>query len=72
MTAGPVNIVKVAIRIIAGPDKGQMDRAAKIIGVSSATLFRWPRAGNMQGAREVDLVRVKDLSGLPLEFLLKG
>lgn len=64
------NIVRVAVRIIAGPENGQVDRAAKIVGVSSATLYRWLRGGNMQGARGADLLRVHDLTGVPLELLL--
>jgi hypothetical protein len=70
MTAGRINIVKVAIGIIAGIENGRVDRAADIIGVSSPTLYRWMRAGNLRGARGVDLLRVHDLSGIPLELLL--
>jgi hypothetical protein len=72
MGAGRTNIVKVAIRIIAGPGNGQVDRAAKIIGVSSPTLYRWLRAGSMRDARGREVLHVHDLSHLPLEFLLKG
>jgi len=70
MTSSRVNIVKVAIAIIAGLETGRVDRAADIIGVSSPTLYRWLRAGNMRGARGVDLLRVHELSGIPLELLL--
>ncbi len=70
MTPSRVNIVNVAIKIIAGLGKGEMDRAAKLIGVSPPTLYRWLRAGNLLGARGVDLLRVHDLSGVPLELLL--
>ncbi len=69
MTAG-VNIVKVAIGTIAGPERGRVDRAAEMIGVSPPTLYRWVRVGDMRGARGVDLLRVHDLSGIPLELLL--
>jgi hypothetical protein len=70
MTSSRVNIVKVAIGIIAGPEQGRVDRAAAIIGVSSPTLYRWLRAGNLQGARGAEVLRVHDLSGVPLELLL--
>jgi hypothetical protein len=70
MILSRVNIVKVAMGIIAGPESGQADRAAEIIGVSSATLYRWLRAGNMRGASGADLLHVHDLSGIPLELLL--
>jgi hypothetical protein len=70
MTASRTNIVQVAISIVAGPGKGQLDRAAQIIGVSSPTLYRWLRAGNLRGARGVDLLQLHDLSGVSLELLL--
>jgi hypothetical protein len=70
MIASRINIVRVAIAIIAGPENGQVDRAADIIGVSSPTLYRWMRAGNMQGARGADVLRVHDLTGIPPELLL--
>ncbi len=70
MTASSTNIVRVAVRIIAGSENGQVDRAAKIIGVSSPTLYRWLRVGNLRGARGADLLSVYDLSGIPLELLL--
>jgi len=70
MTVGRINIVTVAIDIIAGPEHGRVNRAAEMIGVSSPTLYRWLRAGNMQGARGWDLLRLHDLSGIPLEVLL--
>jgi hypothetical protein len=70
MNGGRANIVQVAIRIIAGPGKGQVDRAAKILGVSSATLYRWLRAGNMLGARGAEVLCVHDLTDVPLEPLL--
>jgi len=47
-----------------------MSRAADVIGVSAPTLNRWRRAGNMRGAMGVDVLRVHDLSGIPLELLL--
>jgi hypothetical protein len=46
MAVGRTNIVNVAILIIAGHSKGQVDRAAQIIGVSSPTVYRWLRTGN--------------------------
>ncbi len=70
MIESRINIVKVAIDIIAGLENGRVDRAADIIGVSSPTLYRWMRAGNMRAARGADLLRVHDLSGIPLEMLL--
>lgn len=41
MSAGQANIGQVAIRSIAGPDEGQIGRAAKMIRVSSVTLYRF-------------------------------
>ncbi len=70
MISGRVNIVKVAIGIIAGLEHGRVDRAADLIGVSSPTLYRWMRAGDLRGARGADLLRVHDLSRIPLELLL--
>jgi hypothetical protein len=70
MTAGQINIVQVAILIIAGPEHGQVDRAADIIGVSSPMLYRWLRGGNLQAARGAKVLRVHDLTGIPLELLL--
>ncbi len=67
--ANGINIVTVAICIIAGPKSGRVDRAAKII-VSSPTPAASYTAGNLRGARGVDLLRVHDLSGIPLELLL--
>ncbi len=73
MTQSRINIVKVAIDIIiARPGSGRVDRAAEMIGVSSPTLYRWMRASNMRAARGLDLLRVHDLSGIPLELLLEA
>lgn len=66
------NIVKTAIRIIAGEGDGEVGRAAEIIGVSEPTLYRWRRAGHMRAARGAEVLRVHELTGLPLEMLLKG
>jgi hypothetical protein len=66
------NIVKTAIRIIAGSRPGEVARAAKIIGVSEPTLYRWRRAGNMLQARGAELLRVYELTGLPVELLIRG
>jgi hypothetical protein len=71
MTSSRVNIVRVAIGIIAGLENGQVDRAAEIIGVSSPTMYRWVRAGNLCSARGAEVLRVHDLSGIPLELLLE-
>lgn len=66
------NIVKTAIRIIAGPEAGEVVRAARIIGVSEPTLYRWRRAGNMREARGAEVLRMHELTGLPVELLLRG
>jgi hypothetical protein len=66
------NLVKVAVRIIAGSDTRQVSRAAVAIGVSEPTLYRWQRAGNMRQARGAEVLRVHELTGLPLEMLLRG
>jgi hypothetical protein len=66
------NIVKTALRIIAGSDIEEVSRAAKVIGVSEPTLYRWRRAGNMRQARGAEVLRVHELTGLPLEILLRG
>jgi hypothetical protein len=66
------NIVKKAVRIIAGSDQNKIARAAEVIGVSEPTLYRWQRAGNMRGARGAELLRVHELTRLPLELLLTG
>ena len=66
------NIVKTAVRIIAGPERGEVARAARIIGVSEPTLYRWRRAGNMRDARGAEVLRVHELTGLPVDLLLKG
>jgi len=66
------NIVKTAIRIIAGPEAGEVVRAARIIGVSEPTLYRWRRAGNMREARGAEVLEVHELTGLPVELLLRG
>jgi len=66
------NIVKTAIRIIAGCEKGEVGRAAHALGVSEPTLYRWRRAGNMREARGADVLRMHQLTGLPMELLIKG
>jgi transcriptional regulator with PAS, ATPase and Fis domain len=66
------NIVKTAVRIIAGSDTQEVSRAAQVIGVSEPTLYRWLRAGNMRQARGAEVLRVHELTGLPLEMLLRG
>ena len=66
------NIVKTAVRIIAGSDRHEVSRAAEVIGVSEPTLYRWQRAGSMREARGAEVLRVHELTGLPLEMLLKG
>jgi hypothetical protein len=66
------NIVKVAIRIIAGSEPGEVVRAARFIGVSEPTLYRWRRAGNMLDARGGEVLRVHELTALPVELLLRG
>jgi hypothetical protein len=66
------NIVKTAIRIIAGPEAGEVARAARIIGVSEPTLYRWRRTGNMGDARGAEVLRMHELTGLPVELLLRG
>jgi transposase-like protein len=66
------NIVKTAVRIIAESDNQQVPRAAKVIGVSEPTLYRWRRAGNMRQARGAEVLRVHELTGLPMEMLLRG
>jgi transcriptional regulator of acetoin/glycerol metabolism len=66
------NIVKTAIRIIAGSRPGEVARAAKIIGISEPTLYRWRRVGNMAEARGTELLRVYELTGLPVELLIRG
>jgi hypothetical protein len=65
-------VVKTAVRIIAGSDTQAVSRAAQVIGVSEPTLYRWRRAGNMRQARGAELLRVHELTGLPLEMLLRG
>ena len=66
------NIVRTAVRIIAGSDTLQVSRAAQVIGVSEPTLYRWQRAGSMREARGAEVLRVHELTGLPLEMLLRG
>jgi hypothetical protein len=66
------NIVKTAIRIIAGSQPGEVARAAQIIGVSEPTLYRWRRTGNLLDARGAEIFRVHELTGLPMELLLRG
>lgn len=46
--------------------------AAQLIGVSEPTLYRCRRAGNMRQARGVQILRVHELTGLPMEMLLRG
>jgi hypothetical protein len=71
-TARRSTIVTIALRIIAGSEKGRVSRAAEIIGVSEPTVYRWERTGSMRNARGVDILRVHELTGLPLEMLLRG
>jgi hypothetical protein len=66
------NIMKTAIRIIAGSEPGEVARAARFIEVSEPTLYRWRRAGNMLEARGAEVLRVHELTGLPVELLLRG
>ena len=66
------NIVKTAVRIIAGSDTREVSRAAEVIGVSEPTLYRWQRAGSMREARGAEVLRVQELTGFPLEMLLRG
>ena len=66
------NIVKTAVRIIAGWDARGVSLAAEAIGVSEPTLYRWQRAGSMREARGAKVLRVHELTGLPLEMLLRG
>ncbi len=66
------NIVKTAVRIIAGSDARQVSRAAQLIGVSESTLYRWQLAGNMRQARGAEVLRVHELTGLPVDVLLRG
>jgi hypothetical protein len=66
------NIVRTAVRIIAGSDTREVARAAEVIGVSEPTLYRWERAGSMRRARGAEVLRVFELTGLPLEMLLRG
>jgi hypothetical protein len=66
------NIIKTAIRIIAGPERGEVVRAARIIGVSEPTLYRWRRVGNMGEARGAEVLRMHELTGLPVELLIRG
>jgi hypothetical protein len=66
------NIVKTAIRIVAGSEPGEVARAARVIGVSEPTLYRWRRAGNMLDARGSEVLRLHELTGLPVELLLRG
>lgn len=49
-----------------------MARAARAIGVSEPTLYRWRRAGNMCQARGAEVLRVHELTCLPPEILLRG
>ncbi len=65
-----LNIVGLAVDIIAGLDKRRVDRAAGKLGVSSPTVYRWMRTGNLRRARGSDLLRVHNLTGIPLELLL--
>jgi len=72
LTPRLTNIVKVAVRVIAGSDKRQVSRAAQVLGVSEPTVYRWLRAGNLRQARGAEVLRVHELTGLPLEMLLRG
>jgi transposase-like protein len=58
--------------MLAGSDIGGVARAARLIGVSEPTLYRWLRAGNMRQARRAEVLRVHDLTGLPLEIFLRA
>jgi transcriptional regulator of acetoin/glycerol metabolism len=66
------NIVKTAVRIVAGSQPGEVARAARLIGVSEPTLYRWRRTGNLLQARGAEVLRVHELTGLPVELLLRG
>jgi hypothetical protein len=72
LTPRLTNIVKVAVRVIAGSDKQQVARAAQVLGVSEPTVYRWLRAGNLSQARGAEVLLVHELTGLPLEMLLRG
>ena len=65
-----INIVKVALVFVAGLENRGVDRAAKMIRVSSQTLYKWVRAGHLRGARGADVLRVYELTGISLELLL--
>ncbi len=65
-----INVVDLAVSIIAGSGARRVERAAQIIGVSSPTLYRWMRAGNLRSARGAELLRIHDLSRIPMEVLL--
>ncbi len=71
-TSQLTNIVKTAVRIIAGSDTRAVSRAAEVIGVSEPTLYRWMRAGSMREARGAEVLRVHELTGLSPEMLLRG
>jgi hypothetical protein len=71
-TSELTNIVKTAVRIIAGSDTREVSRAAEVIGFSEPTVYQWERAGSMRGARGAEVLRVHELTGLPLEMLLRG
>ena len=71
-TLQATNIVKTAVRIIAGSDTRKVSRAVEVIGVSEPTLYRWLRAGSMCQARGAEVLRVHELTGLPVEMLLTG
>src|SRR5690348_7190197 len=60
LLGGTMNIVRLAISIIGGLDSGQVARTAEKIGVSSATVYRWMRAGNLRSAKGAELLRISD------------
>lgn len=62
--------MKVALVFVAGLENRGVDRAAKMIRVSSQTLYKWVRAGHLRGARRADVLRVYELTGISLELLL--
>jgi hypothetical protein len=66
------NIVKVAVGMIAGTGAGRVGHAAAALRVSEPTLYRWIRDGNFRRARGRDILRVHEMTGLPMEMLLKG
>lgn len=65
------NIVKTAVRIIAGSDTQEVPRAAKVIGLASRHFIGGGAQANMRQARGAEVLRVHELTGLPLEILLR-